>query len=69
MRRIVVLNRFGTVIQNAMRILPSIPIQDENGEYAGPTGNAEWNGNALNWWLLSRAKLSDERILYVIQYF
>lgn len=38
----------GTVIQNAMRILPSIPIQDENGEYAGPTGNAEWNGNALN---------------------
>ena len=37
-----------TVIQNAMRILPSIPIQDENGEYAGPTGNAEWNGNALN---------------------
>ena len=31
-----------------MRILPSIPIQDENGEYAGPTGNAEWNGNALN---------------------
>ncbi len=38
----------GTVIQNAMRILPSIPIKDENGEYAGPTGNAEWNGNALN---------------------
>lgn len=37
-----------TVIQNAMRILPSIPIQDENGEYAGSTGNAEWNGNALN---------------------
>lgn len=38
----------GTVIQNAMRILPSIPILDDNGEYAGPTGNAEWNGNALN---------------------
>lgn len=38
----------GTVIQNAMRILPSIPIKNENGEYAGPTGNAEWNGNALN---------------------
>lgn len=38
----------GTVIQNAMRILPSIPIRNENGEYAGPTGNAEWNGNALN---------------------
>ena len=37
-----------TVIQNAMRILPSIPIYDDNGEYAGPTGNAEWNGNALN---------------------
>lgn len=37
-----------TVIQNAMRILPSIPIRDDNGEYAGPTGNAEWNGNALN---------------------
>lgn len=36
-----------TVIQNAMRILPSIPIYDDNGEYAGPTGNAEWNGNAL----------------------
>ena len=37
-----------TVIQNAMRILPSIPIYDDNGEYAGPTGNAEWNGNAMN---------------------
>ena len=37
-----------TVIQNAMRILPSIPIYDDNGEYDGPTGNAEWNGNALN---------------------
>ena len=37
-----------TVIQNAMRILPSIPIYDDTGEYAGPTGNAEWNGNALN---------------------
>lgn len=37
-----------TVIQNAMRILPFIPIYDDNGEYAGPTGNAEWNGNALN---------------------
>lgn len=37
-----------TVIQNTMRILRSIPIKDENGEYAGPTGNAEWNGNALN---------------------
>lgn len=37
-----------TVIQNAMRILPSIPIYDDNGEYAGPTGNAEWNGNTLN---------------------
>ena len=36
-----------TVIQNAMRILPSIPIYDDNGEYAGPTGNAEWNGNCL----------------------
>ncbi|MCE5174069.1 MAG: TonB-dependent receptor [Bacteroidales bacterium] len=37
-----------TVITNAMRMLPSIPIYDENGEYNGPTGNAELNGNALN---------------------
>lgn len=37
-----------TVIQNAMRILPTIPITDENGDYAGPTGSAELNGDALN---------------------
>lgn len=37
-----------TVIQNAMRMLPSIPIYDEQGNYNGPTGNAELNGDALN---------------------
>ena len=37
-----------TVIQNAMRMLPSVAIYDENGEYNGPTGNAELNGDALN---------------------
>lgn len=37
-----------TVIQNAMRILPTIPVRDENGNYAGPTGSAEFNGDALN---------------------
>lgn len=37
-----------TVIQNSMRMLPHIPIRDEEGNYTGPTGNAELNGDALN---------------------
>ena len=37
-----------TVIQNAMRMLPSISIYDDEGNYNGPTGNAELNGDALN---------------------
>lgn len=37
-----------TVIPNAMRMLPSITIYDEEGNYNGPTGNAELNGDALN---------------------
>ena len=37
-----------TVIPNAMRMLPTIPIYDEDGNYNGPTGNAELNGDALN---------------------
>lgn len=37
-----------TVVANSMRMLPSIPVYDENGEFTGPTGSAEWNGNALN---------------------
>lgn len=37
-----------TVINNAMRILPTIPIYDENGNFTGPTGNAELNGQAIN---------------------
>lgn len=38
----------GTIIQNAMRILPTIPVTDVNGDYAGPMGSAELNGDALN---------------------
>jgi TonB-linked SusC/RagA family outer membrane protein len=37
-----------TLITNAMRLLPSVPIYDENGNLTGPTGNAELNGNAIN---------------------
>ena len=37
-----------TVIQNAMRMLPSVPIYDEDGNYTGPTGSAELNGDAYN---------------------
>ena len=40
-----------TVIQNAMRMLPSILFIDDEGNYNGPTGNAELNGDALNLWL------------------
>ncbi len=31
-----------------MRMLPSISIYDDEGNYNGPTGNAELNGDALN---------------------
>lgn len=37
-----------TVVENSLRMLPSIPIYDESGQFTGPTGSAEWNGNALN---------------------
>ncbi len=37
-----------TVIENAMRILPNIPVYDENGNFAGPTGSAPLNGDAIN---------------------
>jgi len=37
-----------TVIANAMRILPTIPVYNENGDFAGPEGRADLNGNAMN---------------------
>lgn len=37
-----------TVIANAMRILPSIPVYDGDNNYGGPTGSSELNGSAIN---------------------
>jgi TonB-linked SusC/RagA family outer membrane protein len=37
-----------TVIANAMRILPHVPVRDENGNFTGPLGRADLNGQAIN---------------------
>lgn len=35
-------------VGDIMASLPVIPIKDENGQYAGPEGNAEWFGSVRN---------------------
>lgn len=35
-------------ISDAMKALPVFPVKDENGEWSGPDGNAEWYGSIRN---------------------